>query len=218
MAVPASPVPASPVPAAPSAPEPRALRAADSDREAAAQRLQEAFAERRIDGAELDERMHAALTARTTAELDDLTADLPAARVSQLAAPGDQPAAAGDRTGRLAVAWKGTITRAGNWRVPRRLTSVVYKGSGRIDLTEADLTAAVTTIGAVAYKSRVAIVLPPGLRVEVSGIGVSHDYPAGTPAPGAPVLRISGLAYKGGIDVGLAPVPPLTAPQPSLPA
>lgn len=47
-----------------------AIRASDREREAAVQRLQGAFAEGRIDDQEFDERMQAALTARTRAELD----------------------------------------------------------------------------------------------------------------------------------------------------
>ena len=60
-----------------------AIRASDRDRDAIAQRLQEAFAERRLDDEEFDQRMRSALTARTNADLDRLVEDLPAA-----AAPG----------------------------------------------------------------------------------------------------------------------------------
>ena len=52
------------------------------------QRVQDAFAEGRLDDAEFDERSRAALTARTHADLDALLADLPAAP----AAPGPAPA------------------------------------------------------------------------------------------------------------------------------
>ena len=60
-----------------------AIRASDQDRDAVAQRLQQAFAERRLDDDEFDERMRAALTARTSADLDQLTTDLPAAPAAQ---------------------------------------------------------------------------------------------------------------------------------------
>jgi Domain of unknown function (DUF1707) len=191
---------------------PPVIRAAESDRDATAQRLQEAFAERRIDADELDQRLHSALTARTTAELDALTADLPAVTARQFVPARRSPAHA---PGRFAVAIKGVITRAGHWRVPHRLDCLVYKGSGVLDLSSAELTSAVTTIRAVAYKSRIRIMLPPGMRLEVSGIGVSHDYLPGATATdpagsGASVLHVKGLAYKGGIDVqhGAAAPPP----------
>src|SRR5450755_3659569 len=89
------------------------VRASDQDRDAAAERLQVAFAERRLDDSEFDQRMRAALTARTSAELDTLTADLPAGapRPAGPPVPGRKP-------GRFAIAYKGSIRRAGRWRVP----------------------------------------------------------------------------------------------------
>ena len=60
------------------------------------QRVQEAFAEGRLDDTEFDERMRAALTSRTRGDLDVLLTDLPA----ETAAPGPAPAApGGDRGG-----------------------------------------------------------------------------------------------------------------------
>lgn len=54
-------------------------RASDSDREEATNRLRTAAEEGRLDVDELDERVAAALAARTHADLERLTADLPAA-------------------------------------------------------------------------------------------------------------------------------------------
>jgi hypothetical protein len=56
-----------------------AVRASDRERDAATGRLQDAFAEGRLDDAEFDARMRSALSARTRADLDGLLADLPAA-------------------------------------------------------------------------------------------------------------------------------------------
>jgi hypothetical protein len=53
------------------------LRASDADREAVAELLREAHAEGRLDYSELDERLTLTYAARTHAELDRLTADLP---------------------------------------------------------------------------------------------------------------------------------------------
>ena len=52
-----------------------ATRASDRERDAVVQRVQEAFAEGRLDDTEFDERMRAALTARTHADLDVLLAN-----------------------------------------------------------------------------------------------------------------------------------------------
>ncbi len=185
-----------------------AIRASDQDREAVAQRLQQAFAERRLDDDEFDQRMRAALTARTSADLDPLTSDLPAAAP---ASPASAAAAAAARTpGRWAVAYKNSIRRGGRWRVPERFNSVVYKGEGWLDLRAAELTAPVTTVVAVAYKSRIDILVPPGVRVEMDGFGVSKGWSAEEELEirlphDAPTVHVRGIAYKGTIEARTKP-------------
>jgi len=178
-------------------------RASDRERDAVVQRVQDAFAEGRLDDAEFDERSRAALTARTHADLDALLADLPAAP----SAPGPAPALPGP--GRFAVALKSSVRRAGRWRVPERYTTVVYKGSGWLDLRAAELSGPVTTFLAVAYKSRVTILVPPNVRVEMTGLGVTqdvHDEDPGYRLPvDAPVIHVRGIAYKGTVDIATRP-------------
>lgn len=58
------------------------LRASDADRELIAERLRQAATEGRLDADELDERLGAALSARTYGELDVVVADLPAPRAT----------------------------------------------------------------------------------------------------------------------------------------
>lgn len=183
-----------------------ALRASDQDRDEATHRLQSAFAEGRLDDAEFDLRMRAALTAVTHPELDRLCADLPA--TPPMAATATLP-----KPGRFAVAYKSSVRRGGRWRVPSRFTPVVYKGSGWIDLRAAELTEPVTTVVAVAYKSRIDILVPPGVRVEMDGFGVSKSWSAeeeqesGLPRD-APVVHIRGIAYKGTIETRTRPPGP----------
>jgi len=178
-----------------------AVRASDQERDAATQQLQQAFAEGRLDDTEFDGRMRTALTARTRADLDALLADLPAA--GPASQPLDGPATA---PGRLAVAFKGPVRRAGRWRVPERYRAVVYKGSGWLDLRAAELTAPVTTLVAVAYKSRVTILVPPGVRVEASGFGADTDTEPGAIVPAnAPVVHVRGFSYKGSVQVRSTP-------------
>jgi hypothetical protein len=184
----------------------RAIRASDQDREAVLQRLQAGFAEGRRDDDVFDQRMRAALTARTGADLAPLLDDLPAVA-------GGRPAvsdAPGRRPGRFAGAYKSSVRRGGRWRVPERFTSVVYKGSGLLDLRAAELTAHVTTVVAVAYKSQIAVLVPPGIRVEMEGFGVSKGWSADEEwesqlSPDAPVVHIRGIAYKGAIETSTKP-------------
>jgi hypothetical protein len=183
-----------------------AIRASDRERDAVVLRVQEGFADGRLDDTEFDERMRAALTARTHAELDVLLADLPAARTG----PGRSPAVPGRGPGRFAVALKSSVRRAGRWRVPERYTAVVYKGGGWLDLRAAELSGPVTTLRAVAYKSTVTILVPPGVRVEMAGFGVTQgaaeDLDPGYRWPAdAPVILVRGLAYKGTVEITTRP-------------
>jgi hypothetical protein len=59
------------------------LRASDADREAITERLRQAAAEGRLEPEELEERVEAALRARTYGELSPLVADLPRRQTSR---------------------------------------------------------------------------------------------------------------------------------------
>src|SRR6478672_3666039 len=59
-----------------------ALRASDADRERAADRLRRAAAEGRLLTDELEQRLEAAFSARTYAQLDAVLADLPGRRLT----------------------------------------------------------------------------------------------------------------------------------------
>jgi hypothetical protein len=179
------------------------IRASDRERDAVLQRVQEAFAEGRLDDTEFDQRMRAALTARTHADLDQLLADLPAATEYRTAP------AISRGPGRFAIALKSSVRRGGRWRVPDRYTTVVYKGSGWLDLRAAELSGPATTFLAVAYKSQVKILVPPGVRVEMTGFGVTQgaddDDPGYRLPVDAPVIHVRGIAYKGTVEITTRP-------------
>ena len=226
---PATPDPANDAPvssgSATPAPETRAsatrasaTRASDRDRDAVLQRVQEAFADGRLDDTEFDQRMRAALTAKTHGELDVLLEDLPA-----VSAPAGQAArpVSGPTPGKYAIAYKGSVRRSGRWRVPGRYSTIVYKGDGWLDLRAAELTEPVTAIRAVAYKSTVNIIVSPGVRVEVTGFGIvqdgTDDETLGYRLPNdAPVIHVKALAYKGRVEITTRP--PERGDRRSLPA
>ena len=180
-----------------------ATRASDRERDGVLQRVQEAFAEGRLDDTEFDQRMRAALTARTRGDLDQLLADLPAS-----ADAGTAPAISRG-PGRFAIALKSSVRRSGRWRVPDRYTTVVYKGSGWLDLRAAELSGPATAFVVVAYKSGVKILVPPGVRVEMTGFGVTQgaddDDPGYRLPLDAPVIHVRGLAYKGTVEITTRP-------------
>ncbi|HEY0542380.1 MAG TPA: DUF1707 and DUF4870 domain-containing protein [Actinoallomurus sp.] len=75
------------------APSPGALRVSHAEREPIVERLQQAYAEGRLDKAELDLRLHLAMTAKTRADLDAVLSDLdPAARPAAPLVIGDPTA------------------------------------------------------------------------------------------------------------------------------
>jgi hypothetical protein len=84
--------------------DPGAMRAGNADRERVVAQLNSAFAEGRLDVAELDERVAQAYAARTMGDLVPLTADLPAAGGAPARRAADVPApsrpAATERHGR----------------------------------------------------------------------------------------------------------------------
>jgi hypothetical protein len=185
------------------------IRVGDRDRDVVVQRLQQAFAEGRLDDDEFDQRTRAALTARLSTDLAVLTKDLPDTATAPRAV-GVASGAAGQQTSGSAMAYKNAIRRAGRWRVPERFRTIVYKGSGHIDLRAAELTAHETTLAVLAYKSRVDVLVPLGVRVSLEGFGVTKGWSAAEdledqlPAD-APVVHVRGIAYKGTIEVSSKP-------------
>jgi hypothetical protein len=193
------------------------LRASDADRERVAEVLRDALAEGRLDMAEFEERLEATYQARTYGELAPITRDLP---VPGVAPPppalslGKEPQGGGGWAGRI-VGGEGTSTwavavlsgfqRKGQWTVPRRFTCFAFWGGGELDLREANFADGVVVINCVAIMGGVNIVVPPGVQVDVRGIGVMggfDDGETGVPGdPGAPRVVVTGFAFWGGVGV-----------------
>jgi hypothetical protein len=178
------------------------MRASDQERDATMQRLQTAFAEGRLNDEEFDARMRAALTAQTRAELERLLADLPAAAVHPTA-PG-QPVPVQHQSSLLMAVMGGT-ERRGRWRVPERCTAVAIMGGCVLDLRAAQLSAPITTITTVAIMGGIEVIVPPGVRVEISGLplmgGFSNRVRQTDLPPDAPQVHIRGIALMGGVEV-----------------
>jgi hypothetical protein len=79
-------------------------------------------------------------------------------------------------------------------------------GGAEIDLREAKFAPGVTQIEANAFMGGIEITVPPGVRVESLGAAFMGGFEAsagdsGALDPNAPVLRVSGLAVMGGVEV-----------------
>ncbi len=191
-------------------------RASDAERNRAIDRLRSAYVEGRLDQDEFDERSHAALTARTQAQLERLFTDLlPAAAATAFTSPLPvRPVRAGEGQGpRLSLAIMSGVERRGRWRVPSESTAVAVMGGVNLDFRGAVLSAQVTTITAVAFMGGVEIIVPPGIRVDMHGFGFMGGLEnRADPDPDlpleAPVLRVNGFALMGSVEVRTKPPRP----------
>jgi hypothetical protein len=178
--------------------EPPELRVSDADREATVVRLREAGGEGRLTLEELAERVERADSARTRADLDALTADLPAT-----AAP-HAYVEAPSKERRWVVAIMGGEERKGRWRPARRTNAVSIMGGVDIDLREAEL-ADGAEILATAVMGAVTITVPPGVSVELSGFalmgGNTGPNDKSLPLPDAPVVHVRAYSLMGGVVV-----------------
>jgi hypothetical protein len=94
--------------------------------------------------------------------------------------------------------------RRGRWNVPKRLTAIAFLGGGVVDLRYADFTAPEAEIRAYSIFGGQTILLPPEVNVDLQGISVmgSFDHSVdGEGTPGAPCVRIRGLALWGSVGV-----------------
>ena len=197
----------------PAVPDPRHLRASDADRERIANVLREAAGDGRLTMAELDERLDAVYAAKTYAELEPITHDLPAtgAEYGPAASPGAAPDPArfgGEPTSHGAVAILGGFARRGDWVVPKEFTAFMLMGGGEIDMRDARFAEREVSIHIVAIMGGCEIIVPEDATVRVTGIGVMGAFDhtgTGTGSPDGPVITVNGVAIMGGVDVKRRP-------------
>jgi hypothetical protein len=186
-------------------------RASDAEREAVVARLRDAAGEGRLTVEELAERIDAAYAARTRAELEPLTADLPApaerTAYAPAAAPAAGPAAPARSASPLVLGILGGGDHRGRWRVPARMTVVNVMGGADLDLREAVLATPEVEITVWSLMGGSTITVPEGVHVELDGFAVmggNHlrlDPTRPDAPPGAPVVRVRAWSLMGGTDV-----------------
>lgn len=194
----------------PAVPDPSELRASNADRERVAKILHTAMAEGRLTVSELEERLDSVYAAKTFGELVPLTADLPVSRADlpaqpMPALPRSNPRVGGRGTSSTAIAIMSGADRKGPWTVPPTFNAIAIMGGVDIDLTQARFEDHETTIQAFAFWGGITIVVPDDIVVRVTGsgfMGAFEDHANQSSGhPGAPVVRITGLAVMGGIEV-----------------
>ena len=114
----------------------------------------------------------------------------------------------------------GPNKRAGRFCVPKNITSVALFGGARMDFRFAEFVHPVTTIVATKIFGGGKIIVPRGVKVEVSGIGIFGSFEGRFRDDGStlsrmdndyPTLKVTGLALFGGVSVVVDnDCPPLT--------
>ena len=177
----------------------RELRASYEDRDKVAEQLRVAAGDGRLTADELDQRLEAALTARTYGELAALTADLPGvARVEP-----DVPAVRPQRAGRIDVG-SASVKREGQWEVPQHLDVRIGSGAVVLDLTRTTVPHSRVEIDAEVRSGNLRIVTRPGIVVDAADVTLRsgnvkiRSWP-GPPPPVSLIIHITGSVTSGSI-------------------
>lgn len=159
----------------------------------------------------LEERLDRAHNAATLDDLRALVSDLPA--VQPGAPPATAPrtyvaAAAGAHVTerQTIVGIMGGAERKGVWTPARQTAVIALMGGVELDFREARLPSGVTEVNVFAIMGGVEIMVPPGVHVDMNGFALMGGfgqcgYAPPPTDPNAPILRISGFALMGGVDV-----------------
>jgi DUF1707 SHOCT-like domain len=187
-------------------------------REKTIQLLIDSFASDRLPVEDFEARLDLAHRAMDLSSLEKLTSDLPAVATPQPPAqaapapsrvPAPRPASALPeeiREHQFMVAIMGGHERRGPWTPARKCTVLTLMGGAELDYREARLGPGVTEVQIFAMMGGVEIIVPPGVVVESEGFAFMGGFGHGpgrtdTTPPDAPILRVTGVAIMGGVDI-----------------
>jgi len=187
------------------------MRISDAERDQVSEVLREAAAEGRITLDELDERLDATYAAKTYADLEPLTADLPGAGGAASAplpqAPSAVPGVVATPQGQPMVLRGGgeSLVRKGEWTVPHRVEAHNKYGSTRLDFREATLSSPVTEVYVDAAWGGAEVILPEGatasVEADASWFGSLRSDVDSMRTPGAPHFVVTGTCQGGSLRV-----------------
>jgi len=183
-------------------------------KERVVQDLADHFAQDRLSMHEYERRVELAYRAASADALRDLTKDLvpsPPVRVTQAPVASLAEASVPARSSRAKnfFALMSGVVRRGNWTVPSRIRAFAWMGGIGLDLREATLSGRVTDIYVFAMMGGVEIIVPPDVRLESDGFAIMGGFedqlkePASRD-PDAPVIRVHGFAFMGGVEARVA--------------
>lgn len=199
--------------------EPGQRRTNERERQQVIDELCEAFADDRLAMDEFERRVELANRAETDGELRTLLDDLPtpsaavARRDATAPAPTTPAPAPSPRRApatrvpekSMVVGILGGGSRRGAWTPARTTTAIGVLGGVSLDFRGCALPEDGIDVECYALMGGIDIVAPPGVHIECNGVGIlggfdysQDDVPA---AIDAPVIRISGFAMMGGVNV-----------------
>lgn len=187
------------------------IRVGHSERDAVVAALQEAAGDGRLSMAELDDRLDAALQAKTYADLDvlvaDLSVELPSRALTSALPQAQRPPSAGySREDPLRLdGGMSSEKRGGVWTVPPFMLINQGLGSVKLNCLEATPAAQLIEIEVIGGAGSIVLVLPEGWAVDADRLSKSWgsksvDVPR-EPAPGKPLLLIYGALGLGSFKV-----------------
>ena len=154
-----------------------ALRASDADRDRVIELLRAAVADGRLNPVEFDERLDAALAARTIDALAPLTADLiavPGSAAARTLPPAGTPAEPAAEL--LTIKERhGSVRRDGRWTLPHRLVLRTAWSDVMLDLTSAVPSGPELVIELRVSGGNVELVLAPGMVVDANELAVRYS-------------------------------------------
>ncbi|MBI3789859.1 MAG: DUF1707 and DUF2154 domain-containing protein [Gemmatimonadetes bacterium] len=185
-----------------------AVAVTDAQREAVAQALSAHFANDRLTIDTLDARMAMVYEATTVAQLEQALAGLDLAPRPDTD-PGHPVLLADEQIvppRSVMMAVMGGFEQKGSYVLPRQLKIIAFMGGGALDLREARFARGVTEVEIYAGMGGAEIIVPPGVRVELLGSAFMGGFAQSGQDesafnPDAPVLRVSGFCFMGGVDI-----------------
>jgi Domain of unknown function (DUF1707)/Cell wall-active antibiotics response 4TMS YvqF len=197
-----------PTPSGGSVPE---QRISDADRGRVIDVLKTSCSEGRLSLDEFSERVGAIWAAQTVSQLSIVLADLPhpfgpdLTGVVAAPGPGLSPAPSAAPATRWTVAVMSGSRRRGRWRLRHQTNAIAIMGGCELDLRRAEVEGPEIIINALAFMGGIDIIVPEGIEVELSGIGLMGgkeariaDVPI---LPGSPIVRVRALALMGEVTV-----------------
>jgi|SRR5579863_363189 len=183
---------------------PPQVRASDADRDRVLDVLRAAVGDGRLTADEFEERMEAALSARTLGALAVLTADLGRPGTGLAAATGTAAATVEDV---VRIDHKGgSVQRTGGWVVPRRIELRSSWSDVKLDFTEAVIVADTLVVEMDMRGGLLVLVTKPGVVVDADSLKVRYtdvDFRTGGESDVPVILRVrlTGRMKYGGIEV-----------------